>query len=114
MTIYLDGEPCSHPGCASHISHACEGCGRIGARGKSVPTYVTYKGKVMGECARDVCSVASLKGEHCPEVPVHTVVFDGREVYLCEKCYKNVMAGVYSNARRSGKSLTVAFRQPLI
>lgn len=27
-----DGEPCSHPGCAHHITHPCEGCGRIGAR----------------------------------------------------------------------------------
>lgn len=24
-----DGEPCSHPGCLSHLSHPCEGCGRI-------------------------------------------------------------------------------------
>jgi len=23
-----NGEPCSHKGCASHISHPCEGCGR--------------------------------------------------------------------------------------
>lgn len=28
-----DGEPCSHRGCASHHSHPCEGCGRLGARG---------------------------------------------------------------------------------
>lgn len=28
-----DGEPCSHPGCASHISHPCEVCSRIGAKG---------------------------------------------------------------------------------
>lgn len=28
---YPDGVPCDHPGCASHISHPCEGCGRIGA-----------------------------------------------------------------------------------
>lgn len=27
------GEPCWHPGCASHISHPCEKCGRFGARG---------------------------------------------------------------------------------
>lgn len=27
-----DGEPCKHPGCLSHISHPCEGCGRIGGR----------------------------------------------------------------------------------
>jgi hypothetical protein len=26
----VDGEPCGHPGCLSHISHPCEGCGRIG------------------------------------------------------------------------------------
>jgi hypothetical protein len=25
-----DGVPCKHPGCLSHISHPCEGCGRIG------------------------------------------------------------------------------------
>lgn len=27
-----DGEPCKHSGCLSHISHPCEGCGRIGGR----------------------------------------------------------------------------------
>jgi protein gp37 len=27
-----DGKPCSHLGCLSHTSHACEGCGRIGGR----------------------------------------------------------------------------------
>ena len=26
------GEPCDHPGCLAHVSHPCEGCGRI--RGK--------------------------------------------------------------------------------
>lgn len=26
------GEPCGHPGCLSHISHPCEGCGRVGGR----------------------------------------------------------------------------------
>lgn len=30
---YLDGEPCSHPGCLHHVSHPCEGCGRIAGRG---------------------------------------------------------------------------------
>ena len=28
--ILRDGEPCGHPGCLHHISHPCEGCGRIG------------------------------------------------------------------------------------
>jgi hypothetical protein len=31
-----DGEPCSHPGCASHVSHPCEVCGRRGAQGEAI------------------------------------------------------------------------------
>jgi hypothetical protein len=31
--LYKDGEPCEHVGCANHITHPCEYCGRIGARG---------------------------------------------------------------------------------
>lgn len=27
-----DGVPCGHAGCLSHLSHPCEGCGRIGGR----------------------------------------------------------------------------------
>lgn len=30
---YRDGEPCSHKGCLSHISHPCEGCGRVNGQG---------------------------------------------------------------------------------
>jgi hypothetical protein len=29
-----DGEPCSHPGCLSHVSHPCEGCGRTAGQSK--------------------------------------------------------------------------------
>lgn len=29
----IDGLPCSHAGCLSHVSHACEGCGRIRGKG---------------------------------------------------------------------------------
>ena len=25
----LDGQPCNHVGCMSHVSHPCENCGRI-------------------------------------------------------------------------------------
>jgi len=31
------GQPCSHPGCANHITHPCEGCGRIAAMGARLP-----------------------------------------------------------------------------
>lgn len=26
---YADGEPCQHRGCLNHVTHPCEGCGRI-------------------------------------------------------------------------------------
>lgn len=28
-TIFEPGKPCDHPGCLSHVTHRCEGCGRI-------------------------------------------------------------------------------------
>lgn len=33
MKFYSHNEPCAHPGCKSHFSHPCEGCGRILAIG---------------------------------------------------------------------------------
>ena len=27
-----DGIPCNHPGCLSHVTHPCEGCGRTAGR----------------------------------------------------------------------------------
>jgi len=29
---YRDGEPCHHLGCLSHVSHPCEGCGRVAGK----------------------------------------------------------------------------------
>jgi hypothetical protein len=29
-----DGEPCTHPGCLKHLTHPCEGCGRVGGRSR--------------------------------------------------------------------------------
>ena len=34
---FKDGEPCGHPGCLSHVSHPCEGCGRIAGRPAPTP-----------------------------------------------------------------------------
>lgn len=31
--IIKDRHPCDHPGCLNHLSHPCEGCGRIGGKG---------------------------------------------------------------------------------
>lgn len=30
-----DGVACEHPGCLRHISHPCEGCGRIGGQART-------------------------------------------------------------------------------
>ncbi len=32
IPVIKDGEPCAHPGCLHHVSHPCEGCGRIAGR----------------------------------------------------------------------------------
>lgn len=34
MSAFKDGEPCDHPGCLSHVTHPCEGCGRTAGRGR--------------------------------------------------------------------------------
>ena len=36
------GIPCEHPGCLSHVSHPCEGCGRI----LGVPAPMIWRGYV--------------------------------------------------------------------
>ena len=45
LIYYSSGQPCDHPGCASHVSHPCEQCGRVAARGEAtVPgkTWLIY------------------------------------------------------------------------
>jgi hypothetical protein len=62
--IYRDGQPCPHPGCLSHVSHPCEGCGRIGGRypkegGNGRPGPPWWAGKdVVGYLRRDGWQVA--------------------------------------------------------
>ena len=49
-----DGDPCEHKGCLSHITHPCEGCGRIA--GKSKPEcHCDLRTKLVG----DGCSVCN-------------------------------------------------------
>jgi hypothetical protein len=35
-----DSEPCSHPGCLNHVTHPCEGCGRIAGKARPTPLAV--------------------------------------------------------------------------
>jgi len=42
---YEDGQPCKHPGCLKHMTHPCEGCGRIAGQGEVIklrPIYGEY------------------------------------------------------------------------
>jgi hypothetical protein len=44
-----DGEPCSHPGCLSHVSHPCEVCGRVAGRKLVTPTEINERlAKLLG------------------------------------------------------------------
>jgi hypothetical protein len=36
MRVIKESEPCDHAGCLSHLSHPCEGCGRISGKGTAV------------------------------------------------------------------------------
>ena len=45
------GEPCAHPGCLAHRTHACEGCGRVARQGivwGPSPLEPAVKSLVMG------------------------------------------------------------------
>lgn len=63
--LYKNGEPCQHRGCRNHISHACEGCGRIGAQGE-VWRFLTLRAVDVRPAA---CNCASwfLDGTHHAE-----------------------------------------------
>lgn len=38
IEIYEDGQPCKHPGCINHVTHACEYCKRKQAKNKVMIT----------------------------------------------------------------------------
>lgn len=59
-----DGEPCGHPGCLSHHSHPCEGCGRTGGRGSTPARRPLAEGQLLTTADVDVGSAPS------PPVPV--------------------------------------------
>ena len=43
--LYKSGEPCTHKGCLSHITHPCEVCGRRGGEGKILKEKVSYENR---------------------------------------------------------------------
>lgn len=58
-SVLRNGEPCNHPGCASHISHPCEGCGRYAAGLRSGPDPQAVNNRLV-ELARKHASVRAV------------------------------------------------------
>ena len=46
-----NGEPCEHRGCLDHVSHPCEGCGRIGGRSAFAPSELEQARKLRAYIA---------------------------------------------------------------
>ena len=53
-----------------------------------------FKQYYMGEFV-STCSVSDGNGEHCPNKPEYFLEHNGREISLCEICYKNYQRGYF-------------------
>jgi len=51
--------------------------------------------EVVTASVETLCDVTDLKGNHCPETPIHEVEFRGVILHLCDRCYENVQKGAY-------------------
>jgi len=49
---YRPGEPCSHPGCMSHVTHPCEGCGRQWGQPRGPTERADFEEDVMAKRSR--------------------------------------------------------------
>ncbi len=74
--MYKIGEPCSHPGCLSHRSHPCEGCGRVA--GVPVPKELTDRLETLQTAIDNYCTarMAHLEEYHSQDVIA--------EILMCE------------------------------
>lgn len=76
--IYKDGEPCRHPGCLSHVTQACEGCGRVAGRMTDSQAIVAI--------ARERCARGDMWLRNIGEA-IETVVDElnaGKDIYNTE------------------------------
>lgn len=68
-----DGESCGHPGCLQHVTHPCEGCGRIQGRYEfpEEPLYLPGLGRVCPYC-KTWSRYEQPKGKKCFTVSCHS------------------------------------------
>lgn len=50
LSLLKDGEPCGHRGCLSHLSHPCEGCGRIGGKRDGHQLFINSENRDSLKC----------------------------------------------------------------
>jgi hypothetical protein len=76
-------QPCEHKGCLSHITHPCEGCGRIGGDG------VIYYNESSPTIAQQSLSGSADSLPKCSHMDIDRKTDDNNEpYYLCKKCGK--------------------------
>jgi hypothetical protein len=74
-----DGVPCKHPGCLSHLSHPCEGCGRIGGRSSNWPWNglgsrpIIQDGKIIGHEDIRYLSFEEIRRRY-PDAIIHITI----------------------------------------
>lgn len=95
-TELKDGEPCSHKGCLNHVSHPCEGCGRIAGRSYKVPTETELKEfcRLAGVYVHEIANENSYEGmfshpEEVLEVMMKRDDFGGFILHLIRTKLKN-------------------------
>ena len=52
----------------------------------------------LGNWAKKECDVHDRQGNHCPDEPVHYFEYKGKQVGLCERCYKNYQNGAFDES----------------
>jgi hypothetical protein len=62
--------------------------------------YKEFQQMYLGNFVRPQCAVKSSEGEHCPEEIEHYVEINGKEVGLCERCYRNYQERINNDAIR--------------
>ena len=72
------GEPCRHPGCLSHVSHPCEGCGRVGGTitlEEALAIEAENK-RLAEENARLKAEIATIKARRCETCKHWSRIYD--------------------------------------
>jgi hypothetical protein len=67
--LLLDNEQCGHPGCLCHVSHPCEGCGRVAGKIEvAVDPGSAYVDSCVVVCSQCHKSLKIPHGEYPPLV----------------------------------------------